>query len=629
MNYEQLAEEIIEKMGGASNISQSWHCITRLRFNVLDEKKVHLEEIQELPGVLGAQFQSGQFQVIIGNEVAKVFAEVQKKLGDQTAQAPAETKQKKKILDVIFDTISGIFTPILPAITASGLLKGFLALALIFHWLTEQSSEYQILNAIGDAPFYFLPFLVAFSASKKFNVNQFVGATVAGILMYPTILNTATGGEITSMKFFFLTIPMKDYSSSVVPVILSIWLLSYVYKWVEKFVPKVVSFIFVPLLSLLITAPLVLAFVAPLGNYIGIYVEEFFSGLFHIAGPIAGLLMGALMPVIVMTGMHYAFFPSTFASFDKVGYDIMLLPMNLVSNFAQAAATLGVAVKSKNKKLKSMAYSTFISAVFGITEPAMYGITLKLKKPFYAALIGGGVGGAIFGSLNVKAFSFSIPGITALPSYVEKGTNNFLYALIGIAASIVVAFVITVIWYKDVEMEENLKTNQASTQPRTTASESSGALKQPFAVVSPMSGHVVPLSEVPDTTFSDEMVGKGAAVIPTEGVVLSPFSGKVYMIPETKHAIGLLSDEGVELLIHIGLDTVELQGKYFEVLVEENQPIEKGEPLLNFDIDQMAAEGIQLMSPVVVTNSAQYLDLLTAEVADVKANEDVLFTIIP
>lgn len=622
MSYEQLADEIIENMGGAENITQSWHCITRLRFNVRENKKVQMEAIQELPGVLGAQFQSGQFQVIIGNDVAKVYEEVQKKLGDQVATPSNTPKQKKKVLDVIFDTISGIFTPILPAITASGLLKGILALALAFKWLNEQSPEYQILNVIGDAPFYFLPFLVAFSASKKFNVNQFIGATLAGILMYPTILNTATAGEIPSMKFFFLSIPMKDYSSSVIPVILSIWLLSFVYRWIEKVIPKAVAFIFVPLISLLITAPLVLAFVAPLGNYVGIYVEAFFSGLFNVAGPIAGLLMGALMPIIVMTGMHYAFFPSTFASFDKVGYDIMLLPMNLVANFAQAAATLAVAIKSKNQKLKSMAYSTFISAIFGITEPAMYGVTLKLKKPFYAALMGGGIGGAIFGLLHVKAFSFSIPGITALPSYIEKGTNNFIYAIIGVAASMLVSFIVTIVWYKEMENEE--------VQPEPMMlNEQVGKLKQPMAIVSPLSGQVVPLSEVPDATFSEEMVGKGAAVIPSDGMVVSPFAGKVYMIPETKHAIGLLSDDGVELLIHIGLETVGLQGDYFEVMVEENQKIEAGDTLLKFDIEKLQQQEIQLISPIVVTNSAQYLDLIATDSSEVQADKDVLFTIIP
>lgn len=622
MSYKQLADEIIKNMGGAENITQSWHCITRLRFNVRENKKVQMEAIQELPGVLGAQFQSGQFQVIIGNDVAKVYEEVQKKLGDQVATSSNAPKQKKKVLDVIFDTISGIFTPILPAITASGLLKGILALALAFNWLNEQSPEYQILNVIGDAPFYFLPFLVAFSASKKFNVNQFIGATLAGILMYPTILNTATAGEISSMKFFFLTIPMKDYSSSVIPVILSIWLLSFVYRWIEKVIPKAVAFIFVPLISLLITAPLVLAFVAPLGNYVGIYVEAFFSGLFHVAGPIAGLLMGALMPIIVMTGMHYAFFPSTFASFDKVGYDIMLLPMNLVANFAQAAATLAVAIKSKNQKLKSMAYSTFVSALFGITEPAMYGVTLKLKKPFYAALMGGGVGGAIFGLLHVKVFSFSIPGITALPSYIEKGTNNFMYAIIGVVASMLVSFVVTMVWYKESEKEE------VQTEP-VVLNEQVGKLKQPMAIVSPLSGQVVPLFEVPDATFSEEMVGKGVAVLPSEGIVVSPFAGKVYMIPETKHAIGLLSDDGVELLIHIGLETVGLQGDYFEVMVEENQKIEAGDTLLKFDIEKLQQQEIQLVSPIVVTNSAQYLDLIATNSSEVQADQDVLFTIIP
>ena len=260
--------------------------------------------------------------------------------------------------------------------------------------------------------------------------------------MYPTIINYAASGEVASLSFLGLKIPMISYSSTVIPIILGVWLLSYVYKIVDKYVPSLFKIIITPLVVLLITSILVLVFIAPLGSYMGVYVEKFFTGLFNVAGPFAGILLGGAMHLIVITGMHYAFFPAALSSMGTVGYDLMLLPMNLVSNLAQAGATLAVAVKSKDKNMKSLAASTGVSAVFGITEPAIYGVTLKLKKPFYAALIGGAVGGGIFGTFVVKAFTFTLPGITALPSYIEQGTNNFLFALIGIGLSFVVAFVV-------------------------------------------------------------------------------------------------------------------------------------------------------------------------------------------
>lgn len=442
MNKKDLAKKVISEIGGKENISQSWHCITRLRFNVVDEKKVNMENIKAIEGVMGAQFQNGQFQVIIGNKVGEVFEEITVILGKEFVTNVKEEKNNKGIIDKVFDIISGIFNPILPAITGAGLLKGVMALLTAFNLISTTSSEYTVLNIISDAPFYFLPFLIAFSAAKKFKTSEVLSVTLAGVLMYPTIINYAASGEVASLNFLGLKIPMISYSSTVIPIILGVWLLSYIYKIVDKYVPSLFKIIVTPLVVLLITSVLVLVFIAPLGSYMGVYVEKFFTGLFNVAGPFAGMLLGGTMPLIVMTGMHYAFFPAALSSFGTVGYDVMLLPMNLVSNLAQAGATLAVAVKSKDKNMKSLAASTGISAVFGITEPAIYGVTLKLKKPFYAALIGGTVGGGIFGAFVVKAFTFTLPGITALPSYIEQGTKNFLFALLGVGLSFLVAFIV-------------------------------------------------------------------------------------------------------------------------------------------------------------------------------------------
>ncbi|WP_038279107.1 PTS transporter subunit EIIC [Lacrimispora celerecrescens] len=448
MEHLKLAQEIIQYCGGKENITQAWNCITRLRFHLKDREKADVKAIQALNGVLGAQFQGDQFQVIIGNEVLKVFEGVKKELGDLVVSSEEKTKKDKKRenpINVVFGVISGIFNPILPAITGAGIIKGILALLIFLKVLNPESDNYFVLDMISNATYYFLPFLVAFSAGKKFGVNEHLAATLAGIIMYPAFVSLS-GQGISTVKFLFLNIPVMDYNSTVIPIILGVLLLSIVYKFIDRFVPSFLKLIVTPMASLLITAPVVLVFIAPLGSYVGRYVAAFFISLFGVAGPVAGLLMGGLMSVIVITGMHYAFFPSTFDGLGGVGYDILLLPMSIVSNMGQCGAVLGAAFKIKDKKMKSIAFSSALSALFGITEPAIYGVNLKYKKPFYAALAGGAVGGAIYGIFHVKAYAFSIPGITALPTYLKEGElNNFIWACIGVAASFLTAFIITII----------------------------------------------------------------------------------------------------------------------------------------------------------------------------------------
>lgn len=581
MDKKELAEKIVKELGGKDNILQSWHCITRLRFNVADEEKVSLERLKALGGVMGAQYQNGQFQVIIGNQVAEVYEAVAQVLGSREASKTAKPVKRKNVIDAVFDVISGIFAPILPAIVGAGLLKGILSLIIACKLMDPADSGYMVLNMISDAPFYFLPFLVAFSSAKKFKTNEFLAVSIAGVIMYPTIIQYAASGEAASLSLLGLKIPMINYSSTVIPIILGVFLMSYIYKAVDKIVPDFLKVIVTPLVVLFTDAVLVLVIVAPLGSYAGVYVQLFFSFLYKVAGPLAGALLGGVMPLIVITGMHYAFFPSTFLNFGKLGYDTILLPLNLVGNMAQTGAAFGVAVKSKDSKLKSLAFSTTVSALFGITEPAIYGVTLKLKKPFYAALAGGAVGGGIYGTFAVKAFSFSVPGITALPSYVEHGTKNFLFALIGIGCSFVVAFILTL--FSNFENKESR-----------------------MDITSPLAGELVPLSEVPDKTFSEGIVGQGVGIIPSEGIVKAPFHGSVSAITDSRHAIGLTSDQGVELLIHIGIDTVNMGGDGFELLVKAGQTVKKGDTLLLFDMEKIKNAGYDLISPVLITNTGAY-----------------------
>lgn len=617
MNNRQLAEKIVDQIGGSENITQSWHCITRLRFNVADVKKVNVENIKQLDGVIGAQFQSGQFQVIIGNEVADVFKEIQEFNVGNASEEQLSAGKQGNVVERVFDVISGIFTPILAAITGSGLLKGIMAIAVAANLLAPESSTYAVLNAISDAAFHFLPFLIAFSAANKFKTNPSLAVALAGILMYPTFMQNAAAGEISSLAFFGLPIPMNSYASSVLPIILGVWLLSYVEKYAKRIIPQSLSIIFVPLLALLITAPITLAFIAPAGTIIGVYLERLFTGLFNVAGPLAGALLGGLMPLIVITGMHYAFFPSAFASFERFGYDVMLLPMNLVANLAQAGATLGVAVKTKDTKMKQLAVSSFIPALFGITEPAIYGVTMKLKKPFYSSLIGGAVGGAIYGTFAVKALSFTVPGLLALPTYIEEGTNNVLLAILGVTASFLTGFVLTLILKFDTGQATAAETVQTGAQVEKSeqvelavATRDVARKGEPLHILSPMSGEVVSLADCPDETFASQVVGKGLGILPDTGEVRAPFDGTVSMTTPTNHAIGLISHDGVELLIHVGIDTVALKGEYFQAYAKEGQEVKEGELLLMFDLEILKEKGTNLYSPIIVTNTPQFLDVL-------------------
>ena len=629
MENKELAGKIVKLIGGTENISQSWHCITRLRFNLNDENQVKVDELKTLDGVLGAQFQSGQFQVIIGAKVAEVYEEIDHLAGHSSNNsAPVKNTSKMNPIEVVFDVISGIFTPILPAIVGSGLIKGIMALFVSLGWLTETSSTYQVLQIFSNAVFYFLPFLIAYSAAKKFKTRESLALALAGILLYPTIIEGAAKGA-DPLSFLGLSIPLNNYTSSVLPIILGVLLLSFVDKWITKAIPKSLSIVFTPVLSLMITAPLTLAFIAPIGNVSGQYLEIFFTSLFNFAGPIAGLLMGGLMPLIVLTGMHYAFFPSTLASFEKVGYDIMLLPMNFIANMAQAGAVLGVIIRTKRVETRSLALSTLLPSFFGITEPAIYGVTLRLKKPFYASLIGGAVGGCFYGLFSVKTTAFSIPGITSLPTYIMKGTNNFQLALIGIALSFIVSLLITILLgFQESVTAANEQAAEKRNHTESTENQQMSKQTNPYEVQAPMSGKVIPLSEVNDSVFSSEMMGKGVAILPDKGVVQAPFSGKVVTVTPTKHAIGLVSDDGIELLIHVGIDTVSLNGQFFDVLVKEGDEIKTGDHLLSFDIESIQSNHLDVVTPIIVTNSTQYLDVIHTGDTHVTAGQNKLLMLI-
>ncbi|HEK9994988.1 beta-glucoside-specific PTS transporter subunit IIABC [Streptococcus equi] len=627
MDYSALAKDIVTYLGGKENIGQYWHCITRLRFNVVDEKRIRVDDINALDGVIGSQFSGGQYQIIIGPHVADAFEAIKGLLGE-ASDAKGRAEQQLSPLEKLFDVISGIFTPILPAIVGAGLLKGLLALFLVLNWLSEASSTYTVLYMIADGTFYFLPFLVAMTAADKFKVDRSLSMALAAVILYPTLVNGAAD-HAKALLLFGLPVPMNNYTASVLPIILGVLLLSFVHRWISRLIPKSITIVFTPVLSITVTAALLLTLIAPLGNVAGGYLVSIFSVAFEKAGPLAGLLMGGLMPVIVITGMHYAFFPSTMTSFKTLGYDIMLLPMNLVANIAQVGAVLGVLLRAKDAKLKNLSFSTLLPAIFGITEPAIYGVTLKLKKPFYASLVGGGIGGMIFGFFTVRATAFSIPGITALPTYVMKNNHNIYYALLGYLVSFSVALVITLILGFDEEGQAKPKrTRVVSDDSKTSETQKAMAKRLPTEIAAPTDGRVVPLEQVPDKLFSKGILGKGVGIDSSTGLIVAPFDAEVVTLAPSKHAIGLKSQTGVELLIHIGIDTVNLKGQGFEQLVAVSDHVKKGQALLAFDQSLIHKANLDATVIVIVTNSHDFFEIDVTKDTEVRANDTLILNCI-
>lgn len=614
MNYEKMAQEIIKNVGSATNIKDGTHCFTRLRLAINDKKKVDLEELKKIDGVIDARFQSGQLQVIIGNNVGKVF----EKISPYLTNSDEPVKEKQRILDTVFTTIAAIFTPILPAIIGAGLMKGILPLLVMLKLIVEGSDTYQILTIVADTSFNFLPVLIAVSASRRFKVNEFLGVTLACSLLYPTILN----GEGTLYLFNIIPIPVMSYTSTVIPIILGVWVMSYVYRAVDKIVPSVVKMIFTPLLVLLIMIPLTLAVFGPIGFYIGKGLAVVSLWLAETVPFLYGIVIGGFYPLIIMTGMHYAFFPMMLENVSRLGYENGFLPISLFANIAMAAATLAIAFKVKNKEMKEISYSSAVSAFFGITEPALYGVILKYKKALYAVMIAGGITSSIMITLGVKMFSFLTPGILSLPVFVNPdGTsNNFILALIGIAISGLLAFFITLL--------AKIEFNPNSTKEQVEASNQAKTEKNIPAILAPVSGTIKNLEECSDSVFSEGLLGKGIVILPEEDQLFAPFDGVVSALMPEKHAIGLTSKDGVELLIHIGIDTVAMGGKGFKTLVSIGDTVTSGQKLVMFDRQLIASLGYSIEIPIIVTNTANYFEIVPMTTNEQVVAGDELITIV-
>lgn len=595
MDYGKIAGTILKLVGGEKNISHVGHCATRLRFNLNDESKADTEALKNTEGIVGVVSKGGQYQVIIGSDVPQVYQHLIKMVNlDDNKQA--EKKSGNKINNLI-DMIAGIFTPILPPLTAAGMLKAVLALLVAFKWVDSASSTYQVINFMADATFYFLPVLLANSAAKKFGCNQYLAMMLGAMLIHPNFISmVATSKEVgEAITVFGLPIYNASYTSSVIPIVLGVWLMSIVEPIADKISPKAIKFFTGPLITILITGIATLVVLGPLGYIVSNLIASGINTLNSYASWLVPTLMGTFLPFLVMTGTHHAITPIGINNRMTMGFDTIIYPGQLASNVAQGGAALAVSIKTKNSELKQLTSATGITAVCGITEPVLFGVTMKIRTNLIAAMAGGCAGGLFMGLLNTKNFSGGSPGLLTLPSYIgiDAPMSNFYFACAGAAIAFVVSFVVSFVLFKDKE-EVN---KQENTVQKT---------KKQFSVNSPLKGECVALSEVNDPTFANELIGKGIAVKPSEGKLYAPASGTIKTVFATKHAITMTSDDGADLILHVGLDTVKLDGKYFNVLVKDGDTVEAGDLLMEFDIDAIKKEGYDLITPMVVANCDQY-----------------------
>lgn len=613
MNHRELAQAILEQVGGINNITQLVNCATRLRMNFKDESLVHLDQINKIPGVLGAVKKSGQYQIIIGTDVANVCNEI-KAMG--LNESPVDTGKKVGKIDALMDIFAAIFTPVIPAITAAGMIKAILVICVLLG-MEKTSQIYVVLSFIADAGFYFLPIMLAVSSAKKLGCNPYLAAMVGGALLHPAFTQLVTAGE--PVHIFGLPIKLINYGSSVIPIILAVWLMTYVERFADKVSPKAVKFFMKPTLTILIVAPIVLVVLGPLGSYIGTGIATITDFLNMHVSWLVPTLMGAFMPLLVLTGMHWSFLPVLMTSYTTYGYEAVMGPGSLVSNVCQGSAALCVSIKTKNKELKQMASSAGVTALMGITEPAMYGVTIKFKKILLSVMLGGGVGGFYAGLMGVVRYTSGTPGLLSIPIFIGENPMNVVHALIACAIGFVVTFAAT--WFYG--FEEPTDSSEKTETKETEAGEKASMVKK-IVISSPVNGKKVDISKVKDETFAKEILGKGIAVESVDGKIAAPFDGEVATIFRTKHVIGLKSTEGVELLIHIGIDTVELEGKFFTPHVQDGDTFKKGDLLLEFDKKAIEEAGYETIIPVIVTNTSNYLEVLASKEGDVEMGQELL-----
>lgn len=614
-DYPKLASTILENVGGKENVEFVMNCATRLRFTLKNMDLAKTEEIKNTKGVIDVIIQNGQYQVCIGPDVIDVFKELNK-IGDFSQKKEEEPKNDQKLIDKFFGVVSGIFTPIVPVLMAAGMVGALLTVLDLIGVLPSTSSTYYVWNLIKEAGFYFLPFYVAYTASQKLGANPFLSMLLAGVLLHPQLSDFSSLG-VKQLTFFGIGIKAVTYSSTILPIILSVWLLSYVEKFFTKVCPQVIRAFSVPMLSTMVVVPLMLIIIGPAGGYLADYMSVFVQYLGNNLGFLAVGIIAALTPIMIATGTHSFAFPVIVTTLAMNGYEALIVPAMLAENLAMAGAAFAVGIKTKDKDVRAEANAATLSACLGISEPAMYGINLPRKTPFYATIIASGIGGVVAGLLGVRFYAVASASFVGLPATIGEGSMmGVVYSLIVIAVSFISAFIFTIILGKK-DLETNVDKKEAEDQMTMKGEE----------ILSPLDGELIELSDVKDKTFASGAMGKGVAIKPVEGMLVSPINGHIEMIFNTKHAIGLKSDDGAEILIHIGMDTVNLQGKYFEVLKNAGDNVKVGDELIRFDIEAMESEGYDVTTPIIVTNSQEYVDVIPDACGEIKKGSRIFKTV--
>ena len=614
MDYEKIAQQILQLVGNKQNIISVNHCFTRLRFQLKDNNKANREKLLQTEGVISVVESSGQYQVVLGNKVTKIYDALLPLIGE--INSIKQEQPKVSIGIKILNAFAAIFTPIIPAIAASGMLKGILAIAVIIgnYYSTDIKTynTYIILHAASDAVFYFMPIILGYTAAKVFKAHEFISMIIGATLCYPSMVSLMTSkSEVT---FFAIELTKANYTSSVIPIIIAVFILSYIQRFLEKIIPEVLKIIMVPTFSLLIMIPATLLIFGPIGIYIGEFINWIYYYIMGVSPILLGAFIGGVWCILVIFGAHRAIVPIGINDVAQTGRQ-NLLAFAGAANFAQAGAAFGVFFKTKNKNLKTVAASATVTALFGITEPAIYGANLRLKRPMICAVICGAIAGGLMGWGGSYGNAFANQGVLTIPVYAEAGTKAFLCYLIGIGFAFFGSCIMTmIVGFNDIPNEEASKTVQTTSSTQLTSD---------TTIVSPVAGEVIALDQVKDEAFSSGAMGKGIAVYPRVGEIVAPEDCTVTALYPTLHAMGIKLDNGIELLIHIGIDTVNLQGKYFQSYVHAGQHITKGTKLVSFDIDKIKQQ-FDLTTSIIVVNSEQYKNIEYCQQAQVSVTDNLL-----
>lgn len=620
--YENLAKEILENVGGKENINSLTHCVTRLRFRLKDESKANDEALKNNPGVVTVMKSAGQYQVVIGNHVPLVYADVCELAGISNGTQQVEEEAPQGLFNKLIDIISGCFQPILGPLCAAGIIKGLNALLVfILGSSFNNSGTYMILNAIGDSIFNFLPIILGYTAAKKFNVNVIVGMIIGATLCYPTIQTdtlSAAGKAIGTLPFIgsyytkFIGIPFVsgNYTSTVVPVICIVALAAQIQKIAKKFVPEMLQNFFVPFFVLIISLPIGLLVIGPVVSLLTTVLSNMFAGLYAFSPIVTAFVIGALWQCLVIFGLHWALIPMAMVNIGNLGYDT-ILPGMLGTTFAATGVLAAMYLKLKDENKKALAIPGVISAFCGVTEPAIYGFLLPEKTPFVFSCIGGAVGGAIMGTVAVKQYVIGGLGIFSVVNFISPKGNatGMIISLIAGAVSLVVGFVLTMIFYKTNDQQvENKEVTKLEEE----------------TILAPIKGEVKPIEESSDAAFASGALGKGVVILPEEGKVYAPVTGTVTVLFPSLHAIGITSDAGVELLIHIGINTVQLNGEGFTAHIKQGDQIKQGQLLVEFDMNKIKEAGYTLETPVLVTNYADLKEVKNTNASSVQLQETLM-----